>query len=167
MLNSPLFLLGFLSVFHIIGGSVIGTTLHKMRRGNNVPGQTVLFLWGIMFGGLPLLFGVGMSQEPGAAWLLPAQFTILFGTILVTFLWGDSLKDTLNQKSIKLMSGGGAFMIIGSLAVSALFSEGEWWLTLLFGGVFIGVGLLLFIGGLRIVLRQFIDLEEAGRDSPD
>ena len=166
MLESPLFRLGLLSLFHIIGGSVVGATLRKMRQAGagGVPNQGCLFVWGIMFAGIPLMFGVGEFVESRTLWLLPAQITVLLGTILVTFLWGAAAKDLLNQDSIKFMGGGGVFMIAGAIAVSILFHEGEWWMVLIFGVVFIGIGALLFIKGLQIALKEFAQLD---RDESD
>jgi hypothetical protein len=166
VLDSPLFLLGFLSLFHIIGGIVIGSTLKKMRQAGlaGVANGGCLLIWGIMFGGIPLAFGATELARSGIMWLLPTQLLILFGSIVITFLFGASLSDLLNQGSIKYMVGGGFFVVSGALAATILGREAEWWMSALFCILFCGVGIAMFIRGLRLALRELAAQEYVERE---
>ena len=163
ILDSPLFLLGFMSLFHIIGGSVIGSTLKKMRQAGAANGGCLL-IWGVMFGGIPLAFGAAELAQSGVVWMLPAQLLIFLGSIVITFLFGSSLKDMLNQESIKFMAAGGFFLVGGILAATILMHEEEGLMSGIFGFLICGAGTLLFVRGLRIALRELAAQEHTDQE---
>ena len=156
LFDSPWFLLGFLSLFHIIGGVVIGSTLKKMRQDglSGLKNSGCLLIWGVMFGGIPLAFGLGQYAEFGIIWFFPAQLAVFAGAILITFLFGTYIRSILNQKSIRWMGFGGFFFISGGFAAYVLGQEAARWMSALIGILFCGSGLLMFVQGLRIALRN-------------
>lgn len=159
LLDSPVFLLGFLSLFHIVGGSVVGATLRNMRQAglSGVTNQGCLLVWGVMFGGLPLLFGLAAFREYGDWWLLPTQITILIATILIVFLLGSSLREMLGQESVKWLGAGGFLAITGMLTASILMGQKLGWWGAVFGLVFVGAGVAIFVRGVQIALREFAE----------
>jgi len=166
LLDSPWFLLAFLSLFHIIGGTVFGSTLKKMHQDglSGVRNSGCLLIWGVMFGGMPLAFGLTEFAESGIIWLFPAQLTIFAGAILITYLFGTYIKSILDQKSIKLMAGGGFFFIAGGFPAYISSQEAPWWVSALIGILFCGSGVLLFVQGLRIALKELSAQEQIDRE---
>jgi hypothetical protein len=161
MLNSPLFLLGFLSIFHIIGGIALGNALNnlwlKLRGQRASMGNGCFFLlWGGGFAFMPLAFGSG---EEIPAWFLPMQLLIIVTAMLVGALWQSTLQEwaaPLFNLNVGLMLFGSVFMGFGMLFGFLFTQDAE---DALLGWLFIGifglVGLGIFLFGLFGILKSF------------
>jgi hypothetical protein len=73
--------LGFLCVFHLIGGAALGYALRGVLRGNFSCNSFFFFLWGGLFGGIPLAFGIQEFQK-GAPYFLAIQCVVFAIAIL-------------------------------------------------------------------------------------
>ncbi len=161
MLDSPLFLLGFLSLFHIIGGVALGNALNSIwlkLRGQRVSmGNGCFFLvWGSGFAFMPLAFGAG---EEIPAWFLPMQLLIIIVAMGVGVLWQGVLQEwakPLFNLNVGLMLFGSVFMGFGMLFGFVFTQDAEGpFLALIFIGTFGLIGLGIFLFGLFGILKNF------------
>jgi len=160
MLDTPLFLLGFLSIFHIIGGIALGTALRNIwkmlrRQGGSASGLFFL-VWGGMFACIPLAFG---TADDVPVWIFPTQLAIVIVTVTVTAFWEGAIQEwakPLLNVSVGMMVFGGIFMGAGLLFGSIFAKEAE---DLFFGLMFVGifglVGLGIFLFGLFSLFKDF------------
>ena len=149
-MDSPIGMLAFLSLFHVLGGIAIGSTVRGLRKGS--AGRGVFFLiWGAMFGCMPLAIGAQTFTQANAMYLFAVEVIVLAGAIVVTAFIPDVLLDTFKSPDVTTIWMGGLFFIIG-VGVGAAMLKTEPLFTLLFGGSFAGAGALLFYRGLRALL---------------
>lgn len=161
-MNNPWVLFAFLSIFHIIGASVLASALrelwHDLRDGCPRGCRLAfLTLWAIMFGCLPLGFGIDFAgTETGTPLFLLGQILVWVSTFLVAFLAGQALKDFLEpfpRQETLLMLLGGAFVVAGGV-VASLMADEEGLSRPVIGGLFALVGSTIFVYGLRSLLRS-------------
>lgn len=161
MLDSPLFLLGFLSLFHIIGGIALGNALNnvwlKLRGQRASLGNGCFFLlWGSGFAFMPLAFGGG---EEIPAWFLPMQLLIIITAMGIGALWQSALQEwakPLFNLNVGLMLFGSVFMGFGMLFGFAVIQDAESTFPgLIFIGAFGLIGLGIFLFGLFGILKSF------------
>jgi len=157
-METPIGLLGFLSIFHIIGGIALGSTFNRIVRNRRLDGQAIFFIvWGGMFGCMPLTFG---SQTE--SWVLFAQVGILALAIVLPFAFGGSLREGFRQPGLQNVVFGGIFLIVGMIAlgfaIRLIPKDTAAFGVLAFALIFSAVGVPVFIKGLREVVE--IDEEE-------
>jgi hypothetical protein len=161
-MDSPLAMLGFLSIFHFIGAVALARGLRGLwhwvhNRGRGVGNSFFFVLWGAGFGCMPFVFGLTMAsdQESGALYVLPAELLVWAGAFLITLLaWGevvDWLRPFLHA-DVFLVAFGGVFMTVGA-AVGSFVIRDDLLFGVLFGGIFIVVGGLLFAAGVWKLLN--------------
>ena len=110
-MDTPVGLLAFLSIFHLIGGIALGMTFNRIVRERRLGGQSIFFIvWGGMFGCMPLTFG--SQSEP---WVLAAQIGILALAIGIPFAIGGSLREGFQLKGVQNVLFGGIFLVVGFL----------------------------------------------------
>lgn len=113
-------LLGFVGLFHLIGGIVAGKSL---RRGI-VQGWScaVLFtiVWGIGFGGIPLFIGVPEFMRMGVPYLAAVELFFFVGTFLAAALTPDWILDMYNTSVLVPVVLGGVIMVIGVILFVAI-----------------------------------------------
>ena len=161
MLDSPFFLLGFLSLFHIIGGVSLGNALNsvwlKLRGKTASVGNGCFFLvWGSGFTFMPLAFGAGESIPN---WFLPMQLLIIIAAMLVGVLWQNLFQEwakPLFNLNVGLMLFGSVFLGFGMLFGFTFTQDAE---NALLGWLFVGifglVGMGIFLFGLFGILKDF------------
>ena len=113
-----------------------------------------LVVWGLMFGGIPLLMAVEVP------WLLPLQLLEMVVAFLAAFFFWDRIRELLGQGYVLLILFGGVFFMVGSAASGMLLKEGDLWKGLLIGLLFGGLGLGMVILGLRRTFRPPPDPED-------
>ncbi|MBI5653043.1 MAG: hypothetical protein HZC40_21735 [Chloroflexi bacterium] len=145
-------ILGFLSIFHIIGGAAIGFTLRGLRDGFSIRVPFML-IWGAGFGGLPLIMGFVMFAQMEMPYLVLAQIFIFIGAILVTALTPDWYLDVFKSKEVGAIGFGGIFLLVG-IAVAVVSFREEPLVALVFGGIFGGVGAFVFWSGIKTLLNK-------------
>ncbi len=69
-MDSPPVILGFLSIFHVIGAVILANSLRRVWSGLRDKGRGVcraLFsvVWGAMFGCMPFIIGIELATEEG------------------------------------------------------------------------------------------------------
>jgi hypothetical protein len=159
--DNPLVLLGFLSLFHIAGAVGLAhglrgvwSGLHDKARG--IGRALFLALWGAMFGCLPFAFGLGLATEDGGTPLLFLGQVIIWGSaFLTTLLAWDEILDWLRpflQPDVFLIAFGGIFMAVGTGAGSLIIRD-DLLFGLLFGGIFLLVGGIIFAIGIWSLLK--------------
>ena len=142
-------LLGFLAVFHVIGGAAMGIGARQWRIAWSTKGARALpflLLWGALFGGIPLIFGLATAE-----WvMLAGQAAVLLAAFAITFWFIEPLKEALGHQYIFMMVFGGIFMAVGALTGTLMLSSGEQsgWQALVLGGLFFAVGSLVFAAGI-------------------
>ncbi len=159
MEDNPIFLLAFLSVFHVAGAIALGVAIRGIWKTIQGEGggivQSILFvIWGSMFGCMPFGFGLDPTLP---IWMLPAQIFIWSTTFLITVFLGrrvlDWTKPLLNVHT-GLIVFGGIFMLSGMFGGYAAFNQGEVKTALLMGGVFGVIGAGIFLMGIVGLLKQ-------------
>ncbi len=157
-MDNPLFFLGFLSVFHVIGGGAVGATLHWLvKRGlrAGVVNSLFMLVWGSMFGCMPLAFGLQPLAEGEIPWLFPAQLAVLGAAVVISFFFIEQIQAKFFRPPFFLMAFGGIFAAVGLVAKSATDSSSEDPLTgLLVGGIFFVVGAAIFYAGWWQFLQE-------------
>jgi hypothetical protein len=146
------FLLAFLLPFHVAGGAALGVALHRIIQGRsrlpNLAGSGFLLVWGSMFGGLPLVFGLTM----GSGWIVLVQLSLLLGTIVFVALRYEWLRALYSQPGMFVASFGLTFFLVGALLTASLLGEAEPG-AILPGLIFGGIGGLLTAVGVWMLLR--------------
>lgn len=145
------FLLAFLFPFHVLGGAAVGFVVRRVIESGfkltSLTGNGFMLLWGAMFGGLPLFFGLAM----GSGLFFALQLVLFLGTAALVAWQFEWLRDVYSLPAMWLASGGLVFLMIGLGVGAAMLGTGDTtWLffALLFGGVgglflLLGVGLML------------------------
>lgn len=150
-MDSPLILFAFLSLFHILGGGVLGVAMRGLRlrpAGTRGCGINVgLTIWALGFGCAPLLIGL---QAP---WLFPFQLLELAVVFCVTFFFWDRIRELFGNPEMLKIAFGGLFFVAGCAAAGMLLKAGEIPMAAVFGLVFGGVGLALILTGMRKMLE--------------
>jgi hypothetical protein len=162
-MDSPLALLGFLSIFHVIGAVALASGLRAiwnwLRDKKRGLGNGLFFIvWGAGFGCMPFAFGLGLAvdEEAGTHLVLLGE-VIVWGTafLIALFFWGDVI-DWLRpflHPHMFLVSFGGIFMLVGA-AVGSFMIRADLLFALLFGGIFLLVGGALLAFGVWNLLKE-------------
>ena len=159
-LNSPLGMLSFLSLFHVIGAAGLGYGLRGVwnwLRGKEGGRGNALFLivWGAGFGGIPFFFGLDLARQGKPAVFL-GEVLVWGSTFLVALLAWDEVMEWLRpflHPDVFLVAFGGIFMLAGAAAGSFIVREDPLF-ALLFGGLFVVIGGVIYFAGLRRLLKQ-------------
>lgn len=162
-MDSPLALLGFLSVFHVIGAVALANGLrgiwnwlHEKERGFG--NAVFLVVWGAMFGCMPFAFGLGLAtdDERGTSMILLGQAIVWGVSFLAALLLWNDVVDWLQpflDTNIFLVGFGGIFMLVGAAAGSFIVRD-DLPFGLLFGGIFFLVGGLIFALGVWNLFKE-------------
>lgn len=147
----PSFLVAFLLPFHVAGGAAIGAGLRRAFQGgfglDKLLSSAFLLLWGSIFGGVPLAFGLAM----GHAWFVLLQIAVFLGAIVVMAIGYEWLRNLYSHPGMFLASFGLVFFVVG-LAVAGSLASGDA-SGLLVGFIFGGVGGAILIAGIVMLLR--------------
>jgi hypothetical protein len=154
MEDAPLsFVLAFLLPFHVGGGAALGVALHNTFKGgfscSGVFQNGFLFLWGAMFGGIPLLFGLAMETP----WFFAIELLTFVGAIVVVALGYDWLKDLYTNPGMFMGTFGLVFSLVGFGLAALMIGGGEpsgGFIGLVFGGI----GGVLLLAGVLMMLRS-------------
>ena len=154
MEEAPLsFLMAFLLPFHIGGGAALGIALRRIIQDglklSSLAGNGFFLLWGSMFGGLPLVFGL----VSGSAWLVVIQLAVFLGTIVAVSLGYEWLRDLYSHPGMFVASFGLVFFVIGAALTVTLLGEGDSG-GLPVGLIFAGIGGTLTLIGIWLLLRS-------------
>ena len=151
-MNSPFIQLGFLSLFHIIGGIAIGSALRRLKSGFSVA-PLFFLVWGGMFGCMPLAIGANeLSRSGGPAFFL-IELAVLAAAILATALMPDIMLETLKSPQVAPIALGGIFLLVG-LGAGALIIQTDLLPGILFGGCFAGAGAISLASGVAKLLKS-------------
>ncbi len=151
-MNDPLAQLGFVSLFHVIGGIAMGSALRGLRGGFS-GGTLFLLVWGGMFGCLPLAIGWNELGGTGRADFFALELGILIAAILITALMPDSMLESLKSPQVAPIAFGGLFLLIG-IGAGAIMVQTDPLPGIVFGGCFAGVGAISFVSGLAKLLKS-------------
>ncbi|MGD2207625.1 MAG: hypothetical protein PVH17_12700 [Anaerolineae bacterium] len=147
------FLIAFLLPFHVGGGAAVGVALRRIVDGGSGFQRLLrggfLLLWGVVFGGLPLMFG--LTVKPG--WFVLLQLAVFLGTIVLVAVRYEWLRALYSQPAMFVASFGFAFFVVGLAVATSLFSGGDP-TGLLVGLIFAGVGGILTLVGVWMLLRE-------------
>lgn len=161
-MDNLLVMLGFLSIFHIIGAVALAYGLRGvwswLRGKERYAGSALFFvLWGAGFGCMPFAFGLGLAadKEGGTPLVLLGEGIIWGSVFLIALLAWDEVLDWLRpflHVDFFLIAFGGIFMMVGAGAGSFIIRD-DLLMGLLFGGIFVLVGGLLLAIGVRNLLK--------------
>jgi hypothetical protein len=162
-MDSPLVLLAFLSIFHVIGAVALANGLRAVwdwrRDRERGPGNGVfLVVWGTMFGCMPFAFGLSLAaeKEVGTPLVLLGQAIVWAAAFLTALLFWDEVIDWLRpflHPNVFLVGFGGVFMLVGA-AVASFTIRDDVLFGLLFGGIFMLVGGVIFALGVWSLLKE-------------
>jgi hypothetical protein len=146
------FLLTFLLPFHVTGGAVVGVAMKRVFSDgfklSNIGANGFLLLWGLIFGGAPLVFGLSV----GLGWFVALQVSAFLGAIGFVVLRYEWLRELYSQSGMVVATFGLAFLAIGIAAGLSLSSADEP-IGLLVGSILGGVGAIVFIAGIWMMQR--------------
>jgi hypothetical protein len=161
-MDNPWLLFGFLSVFHVIGASVLANAVRDLWdnvRGKDPQGCRAAFLiiWASMFGCLPFTFGISFAgSQDGTPLVLAGQVAVWTGTFLTILFAREAVKSFaapfLHHETM-LMLFGGAFIVVGA-AVAAFLREDGQMPALMTGLTFTLIGSGVFGYGLWKLLKS-------------
>lgn len=150
-MDSPLIVLAFLSIFHVVGGGGLGVALRGFRQGE---GSVPLVIWALLFSGIPLLMGLGIP------WIWLIQLSEMLIACVVTFFFWDRICAVMGKSSVLLVLCGGIVFVVGSAVAGLLLKQGDYVPALAFGLLFVVVGLLFVYFGLRTLFKPPANWEE-------
>jgi len=151
-MKEPLIQLGFVCLFHLIGGIAIGSALRGLRNGFSV--STIFFLvWGGLFGCLPLVIGWNAFSQTGGLGFFALELGVLIAAILISALMPSSILESLNSPQVAPIAIGGLFLLIG-IGAGALIAQTDLLPGLAFGGCFAGAGTMVLVSGLAKLLKS-------------
>lgn len=144
--------LGFISIFHFIGGVTVGSALRNLNNGFAF--RKVFFLiWGLLFGCMPLALGIQAFLKAGAAHLFAIELIVLVGAILGAAFIPDWVLESYNSADLFSIGFGGLFFLVG-LIVGVELLRTDLIAGLVLGGTFGGVGVVMLFFGLRSLLQR-------------
>jgi hypothetical protein len=147
------FLLAFLLPFHVGGGVAIGVALRRIFQDgfalSKVFRQGFLLVWGSMFGGIPLAFGI----SEGVGWLVVPQLVAFLGTIALVTIFHPWLRELYSQPGMFVGTFGLVFLVIG-IGVGFTFAGDGDSVGLLLALVFGGIGAIVTAVGIWLLLRR-------------
>ena len=162
-MDSPLALLGFLSIFHVIGAVALANGLRGIwnwvrEKERGLGNAVFLVAWGAMFGCMPFAFGLGLAtdEERGTSMILLGQAIVWGVSFLAALLLWNDVVDWLHpflDTNIFLVGFGGIFMLVGA-AVGSFIVRDDLPFGLLFGGIFFLVGGLIFALGVWNLFKE-------------
>lgn len=153
-MNDPITQLGFLCIFHLIGGAAIGSVLRGVLRAQFSCNSIFLLIWGGLFGGMPLVFGVQELQKE-TSYFLAIQSGVFITSILIVALIPEELMATLRSPNIASVAIGGIFLTLGVVMLfTNLFPLKSLPEKLLGGGIFALTGGVVFLIGLWRILKS-------------
>jgi hypothetical protein len=162
-MDDPLMMLGFLSIFHVIGAVALANGLRSVGRGlrdKELKAASGFFfvLWGTMFGCMPFAFGLGLAadKEGGTPFVLLGEALVWGSVFLMALLAWDEILDWLRpflHPDIFLIAFGGIFMLVG-MGAGGLIVQDDPQSGVLSGGIFVLGGGLMFARGVRRLLKQ-------------
>ncbi len=151
-LQSSLAFLGFLCIFHVIGGVMAGSFFRQLRRGGAWREFSRLVV-GVAFGGLPILLGASVFFEPGIPFFVAAEVGAFILAVLGTLFFPDSLADSLGSKQVVQVAVGGVSFAIGLLVAVLSLRQGAF-VPVIIGLVFVVVGVVVFVPAFKALLKQ-------------
>jgi hypothetical protein len=151
-LSDTLALLGFLGLFHLIGGIVAGSSLRRgIHQGWSCNLIGAIF-WGIAFGGFPLFIGVTGFMRMRVPYIAGVELLIFVGAFLAATLMPDWIPEIFNVSALLPILFGGVFMVIGVILFMAI--AGDSLPYALFAlGAFGGSGAVVFVTSAVRALR--------------
>ena len=162
-MDNPLVLLGFLSIFHVIGAVALANGLRGvgnwLRNKEQGLGNGLFFIvWGAMFGCMPFAFGLSLAtdQERGTFLVLLGEAIVWGITFLVALLFWDDVIDWLRpflHPTTFRVGFGGIFMLVGA-TTAAFVVRDDLLFGLMFGGIFMLVGGIIFALGIWNLLKE-------------
>lgn len=142
-----------LLIFNLVGGLVIGSVLRGFIRGKLACNSIFLFVWGAVFGGIPLLAGIAeFERNP---FLPAAQIFVFAVTIIVVALAPDILVESFATPPLRDTIIGGLCAAIGiALLIATLADPTDWLFKVMMGGAFAVVGSYIIIDGAKKLIRH-------------
>lgn len=153
-MTETLGILGFLAIFHIIGGIAIGSAVRNLVRGKLTCRTPFMVVWGLIFGGAPLIIGFTQLASHGALLFSLAEIGIFLATIVITALVPDWYLEALNVPTVTSIGFGGLFLVVGIGLGVFLAMQNEPLMAIIFFGAFAGAGGLVFINALHTLLSE-------------
>jgi hypothetical protein len=145
--------LGFICLFNLIGGMVIGLALRGIKRGKLACNTFFMLIWGILFGGMPILFGIEEFQR-GAPFLLLAQIASFVIPIGIITLISEEFFETLRSPNVICIMLGGLFLMLGiAILITNIFEIKTLSEKIVVSVIFLLSGGAVFIFGLVRLLR--------------
>jgi hypothetical protein len=162
-MENPLASLAFLSIFHIVGATVVAKAVRSLWGGLRdkklvqAGGALPLAVWGAVFGCLPCSFGLQLAtKESGTPLVLLGEAAVWGSAFLIALLAGDRIAGWLRSffnADVAFIAFGGLFMLVG-VGVGLLAGQSEPLSGLLVGGLFALVGGVFFAIGLWNLLKE-------------
>lgn len=144
----------FILIFNLVGGVADGYFFRGVIRRRFACNSFFLFVWGTVFGGLPLFAGIAEFETN--PFLLATQIFVFAVSIIVVALAPDILVETLAAPPLRDTILGGICVAIGIMTlIMTLVDATDLPAKILFSGVFIIVGgYLIFDGAKKLIHHE-------------
>ncbi len=137
-MNDPIYTLGMLCVFHLIGGIGVGKGLRQLFA-RQLKGVLFFLVWGSMFGIMPLWIGSSSFARMQMPYAIYIELFVLIAAIAVTALLPQEIWDSLSSPPV-IATGIGAIFFLAGLGGFFLILSQNVGDALLVGGIFMLVG---------------------------
>lgn len=160
MTQNPLLLLGFLAVFHLIGGIALGIGVRTTWRividqTDSIQRAIFFLIWGCLFGCFPLGFGL-QPQLP--LWFLVSQIIFLGTVFIITAFLGERaltwLKPLIKVQMLLIFIGIG-IVLAGLIGGGIAFNQTSGLLiAIVVSSVFGAIGFGIFLLGVTSLRKN-------------
>ncbi len=147
-MNDSIYTLGMLCIFNLLGGIAIGKGLRDVLA-RRFKGVWFYFIWGGMFGVMPLAFG-GSGPIPYAIYV---QAFVLIAAVAVMAFLPEQFFASLSSPPV-IATGIGAIFFLAGLAGFFLTLRQDVGGALLLGGMFTLVGGGFMVAGISQALKR-------------
>jgi hypothetical protein len=149
-MSNEIFLLGFVCIFHLVGGIGLGAVVRSVLARDFTCQTLFLLVWGTMMGVMPLTFGADAFLSPNPL-LFALEVAFLLGVIIVSALFPMDYFNAFSAGNPLLAGFGTIMMFAGGALILALRRQSPVEAFAL-GGALILIGALGFgVGLLRVV----------------
>ncbi|MBI5301963.1 MAG: hypothetical protein HY868_07485 [Chloroflexi bacterium] len=150
-LQSALIFLGFICIFHLVGGVVVGLYLRQVRRGGSWS-EFPRLVWGAAAGGLPMVIGASTFMDAGMPYLVAVEMVVFVAAIFSVVFFPEAFLESFRSPQVARVAFSGVFIVVGAVVAVLAFREGTF-MVVLFGMVFVGVGALIFVPALKALFK--------------
>ncbi len=142
----------FVSIFHVIGGAMLGTGLRRLRNG--VDAQAIaLIVFGALVGGGPLFRASSLFGEINQFYFTSAQVVVFVGVILLALFLPEATVQLFQSVPMRNIGLGGVLIFSGVMGSIGIFEQSPSGAIAMLA-FFSVTGIVLVAVGLRALFKS-------------